>query len=127
MRITETPEGLRIDLMDRADFEMFSLATDRLTPRAARMVDEVGRAIAPMPGRVAIRGHTDSRPYADKGGMNNWRLSSARAESTRIALLRAGVATARIDRIEGVADRYPLVPADRFDPRNRRISITLSR
>ncbi|MDP3782017.1 MAG: flagellar motor protein MotB, partial [Sphingopyxis sp.] len=28
-------------------------------------------------------------------------------------------------RIEGVADREPYVPSDRYEPRNRRISITL--
>ena len=31
---------------------------------------------------------------------------------------------ARISRIEGVADRNPFVPQNRYDPRNRRISIT---
>ena len=32
----------------------------------------------------------------------------------------------RIARIEGVADRKPFVPQNRYDPRNRRISITLA-
>jgi chemotaxis protein MotB len=31
----------------------------------------------------------------------------------------------RFARIEGVADREPFIPQDRFDPRNRRMSITL--
>jgi chemotaxis protein MotB len=58
--------------------------------------------------------------------MNNWMLSTARAESTRAALQLSGVPIARISRIEGVADREPFVPSDRYDPRNRRISITLA-
>ncbi len=36
-----------------------------------------------------------------------------------------GINSNRFSRIEGVADREPYVPSNRFDPRNRRISITL--
>ena len=32
----------------------------------------------------------------------------------------------RFARIEGVADREPYVPADRYDPRNRRMSVILA-
>ncbi len=32
----------------------------------------------------------------------------------------------RFNRIEGVADREPFIPSDRYDPRNRRMSITLA-
>jgi chemotaxis protein MotB len=38
----------------------------------------------------------------------------------------AGVGPDRFARIEGVADREPYVPADRYDPRNRRMSIVLA-
>jgi chemotaxis protein MotB len=34
IRFTETPEGLRIDLVDGADFSMFALGSDQLMPRA---------------------------------------------------------------------------------------------
>ena len=57
--------------------------------------------------------------------MNNWMLSTARAETTRTVLEGSGVPLPRFTRIEGVADREPYVAGDRFDPRNRRISITL--
>jgi chemotaxis protein MotB len=74
---------------------------------------------------VIVRGHTDSLPYAAGRTTNNWTLSAARAETTRGALEAAGVPLARIARIEGVADRQPFVAGNRYDPRNRRISITL--
>jgi chemotaxis protein MotB len=57
--------------------------------------------------------------------MNNWLLSTARAESTRATLHGSGIPISRFARIEGVAERDPYVPEDRYDPRNRRISITL--
>lgn len=122
---TESDEGLRIDLMDEADFSMFRVGTDQLLPAAQRLVREVGQAIAGVPNPVIIRGHTDSLPYAAGRTTNNWTLSAARAESTRGTLETAGIPLARIARIEGVADRQPYVASDRYDPRNRRISITL--
>ena len=59
--------------------------------------------------------------------MNNWSLSAGRAEATRQALLRQGIAESRYRRIEGVADREPLIRDQPSDPRNRRISILLMR
>ena len=121
----ESEEGLRIDLMDEADFSMFRVGTDQLLPAAQRLVREVAQVISGVPNPVIVRGHTDSLPYAAGRSTNNWTLSAARAESTRGALEGAGIPVARISRIEGVADRQPYVASNRYDPRNRRISITL--
>lgn len=123
---TEDDEGLRIDLMDEADFSMFRVGTDQLLPEARRLVQEVAQVISGVPNAVVVRGHTDSLPYSAGQTMNNWMLSTARAESTRATLQRSGVSLDRIARIEGVADRDPFVPEDRYDPRNRRISVTLA-
>jgi len=123
---TEDDEGLRIALVDEADFSMFRVGTDQLLPRARRLVEEVARVINGLPNGIIVRGHTDGLPYAQGRTMNNWMLSAARAESTRSVLQLSGVPIARVQRIEGVADRTPFVPNDRYDPRNRRISITLA-
>jgi chemotaxis protein MotB len=121
---TQSDEGLRIDLVDNADYSMFEVGTDRFTAKAQKLVREVAQVISGVPNRVVVRGHTDSRPYVRGQVMNNWLLSTARAETTRTALERTGVLLPRFSRIEGVADREPFV-SDRLDPRNRRISITL--
>ena len=126
VRFTETREGLRIDLVDQADFSMFAIGTDRLLPKARRLIGAVAEVIAGVPNQVVVRGHTDALPYASGRTMNNWMLSTARAEATRAALHQSSVALARFARIEGVADREPYVEADRYDPRNRRMSITLA-
>ena len=126
VRLVETREGLRIDLVDEADFSMFNLATDQLLPSARKLIGEVADVIAGVPNQVIVRGHTDALPYAAGRTMNNWMLSTARAEATRAALFAAGLGIERFARIEGVADREPYVPADRYDPRNRRMSIILA-
>jgi chemotaxis protein MotB len=126
IRFSEDDEGLRIDLMDEADFSMFRVGTDQLLPQAQRLVQEVARVIAEVPNSIVVRGHTDALPYAAGRTMNNWMLSTGRAESTRATLHAAGIPAPRFSRIEGVAERDPFVPNDRYDPRNRRISITLA-
>ncbi|WP_019833851.1 flagellar motor protein MotB [Sphingomonas sp. PR090111-T3T-6A] len=126
VRFTETPDGLRIDIVDGADFSMFALGSDVLVPRAAQLIGEVASTIADVPNGVIVRGHTDALPYAAGRQVNNWTLSSARAEATRKRLADGHVAPDRFVRIEGVADREPFVPQDMYDPRNRRMSITLA-
>jgi chemotaxis protein MotB len=125
VRFTETREGLRIDLVDEADFSMFVSGTNQLTPDAMRLLDEVSVLVRELPNGLIIRGHTDAAPYARGTGMNNWKLSAERAEITRAIFAQRGIGPDRFLRIEGVADREPYVPSDKFDPRNRRMSITL--
>ncbi|HEX4739524.1 MAG TPA: flagellar motor protein MotB [Allosphingosinicella sp.] len=126
VRLVETREGLRIDLVDQANFSMFSLATDQLLPQARKLIGEVAQVIGGVPNRVIVRGHTDALPYSSGRTMNNWMLSTARAEATRAALASAGIGSDRFARIEGVAENEPYVPSDRYDPRNRRMSIILA-
>jgi chemotaxis protein MotB len=124
IRFVRVHDGLRIDMVERADFSMFESASSAFSPEALTMVRTVAGAIKATPNRLTVRGHTDSRRYA-AGSANNWTLSTARADSTRRVLATAGVDERRFRRIEGVADTDPFNPEDRTDPRNRRISVTL--
>ena len=125
IRFVPTRDGLRIDLIDDADFSMFALGTTALEPAAAALIGTIAKSVAPMGNQLSVRGHTDNVPYGDPGTMNNWMLSSGRAEATRRKLHADGVVDGRFDRIEGVADREPFIAANPADPRNRRVSITL--
>ena len=126
LRIVRDREGLRIEVIDKSDFSMFALGTTRLLPRAQALIEEIAKSIAAMPNRIAVRGHTDSVPFSGGGMRNNWSLSAERADATRQLLVGAGVAPDRFARIEGVADTDPFISNDPSDPRNRRISVTLS-
>lgn len=125
VRVTMTPEGIRLDLMDDADFSMFRLGTTVLTPSAQQLIQAIAQAIGPETGGLTVRGHTDSLQWRPGDPANNWSLSAGRAEATRQALMRYGVAETRFRRIEGVAAQEPLIPANPTDPRNRRMSILL--
>jgi chemotaxis protein MotB len=123
--IDETHEGLRIQLVDREERPMFPLGSAEPFDYTRQVLTLVTQAIASLPNKVSIRGHTDSLPYADGKRYDNWDLSSARALASRRIMTGAGLTEERIEGVVGRADRDPLFPATPEDPRNRRISIIL--
>jgi chemotaxis protein MotB len=125
VRMVQTTEGIRIDLIDDADFSMFRLGTTVLVPEAVGLLRILADTVGGEASAIQIRGHTDSLPWRGQQ-INNWSLSAGRAEATRQALMHFGVDEKRFRRIDGVADREPLIVKDARDPRNRRISITLA-
>ena len=130
VKLVATPEGIRIDLVDDANFSMFELGTTVLTADATSLLQAISATVQDESGGLTIRGHTDALQFRDAAGgaamgTNNWSLSAGRAEATRQAMMRDGIAEPRFRRIEGVADREPLVQDNPSDPRNRRISILL--
>jgi chemotaxis protein MotB len=127
VRMVDTTEGIRIDLVDDADFSMFRMGTTMLTPEATQLLRAIADTVRPELGGLTVRGHTDATPWRTNGGANNWSLSAGRAEATRQSLIRTGIAEERFRRIEGVADRELLIKDHPEDPRNRRISILLMR
>jgi len=125
IRVQVVEQGVRIDMIDDAKFSMFALGTTVLVPEAREMIDIVAETLVEKDVMLAIRGHTDSLPWRKGVAANNWSLSTGRSEATRQALMQAGLTGDRYTRIEGVADKEPLIPENPADPRNRRISILL--
>ncbi len=124
--VDRTPEGLRIQIIDRDKFSMFPSGGAIPYERARDLLLLVGKIIARMPNKISVTGHTDGLPFTIGSGRDNWSLSTERANTSREYLVKAGVPDQNIARVSGLADRDPLV-ADPKDPRNRRISIVLLR
>jgi chemotaxis protein MotB len=123
--ITRDKDGLRIEIIDKADFAMFPSGGMSMQGKASSLISEIAASLADIPNKVAIRGHTDSVQFQNPEGRNNWSLSAERAEVTRSLLEKKGIKENRFARIEGVADTDPFNPKDPRDPRNRRMSITV--
>ena len=123
--IDRTPEGMRIQVIDREGRPMFASGSARLLPRTEKLIALVAAAIRFTPNKVRISGHTDSQPFRRKDGYSNWELSSDRAQASRRVLVDGGLTTERIASVEGRASRDPLLPEDTRSQRNRRISILL--
>lgn len=125
--IDRTPEGLRIQIIDRDKFSMFPSGGSVPYERARDLIQLVGKVVAKLPNNISITGHTDGTPFSAGSRRDNWTLSTERANVSREYLVNAGVDEKRIARVSGLADREPFTPNDPKDPRNRRLSIVLLR
>ncbi|MDF2366501.1 flagellar motor protein MotB [Sneathiella sp.] len=124
--IDMTPEGLRIQIVDQFNESMFESGSSNITPRIRALVGQIAQSIEELPNSLSISGHTDSASF-NGGDYTNWELSSDRANASRRALLDAGLAPDRIEKVAGRADMDPLIADDPSNPGNRRISIVLLR
>lgn len=124
VEVNATPEGLLVSLLDDAKFGMFEIGSAKPRPELVLVMGKVGDVLKNLPGRIVVRGHTDSRAYKH-GGYDNWRLSSERAQMAYYMLVRGGIAKSRFFAIEGRADRDPKIPSDTEAAENRRIDILI--
>ena len=126
--IEHTPEGLRIQVIDKEGRSMFALGSARMFERTQKLLGKISNIMQTLPNKIKITGHTDSIPFrGGSGGYGNWELSSDRAQSARRALVAGGLPADRVESVTGRAARDPLVPDDPTSARNRRISIMLLR
>ncbi len=125
--IDSTPEGLRIQIVDRDGYSLFATGSAILAGKSRRLVSLVGMVLRRLPNKITITGHTDNTPFPRASRRNNWQLSAERAQSSLTAIMAAGVPQNRVRAIIGKADREPLVKDDPKNPQNRRISIVLLR
>jgi len=124
--IDETPEGLRIQLVDQEGRSMFNQGSTQPNDRAKVLLRAISKTINQLPNRISIYGHTSASP----GGVKpegDWALSSARADGSRKVLQGAGVDPDRVYQVSGKAGSEPLYPDDPMLPGNRRIAIVLLR
>ena len=124
--IDQTPEGLRIQLIDQEGRSMFERGSPQPTERARRLLAAVGETVMRLPNRITISGHTDARPSTNDA-YSNWELSSDRANAARRVLKDSGVSVDRIYQVAGKAGSEPLFPDAPDLAGNRRISIVLLR
>lgn len=120
-----TPEGLRIQIVDKQNRPMFDTGSATLEPYTVAILHELAGFIDQAPNRISISGHTDDAPYSGTRGYSNWELSADRANAARRALLEGGLAGDKVARVVGLADIVPFDKANPSDPINRRISIIL--
>ena len=124
--VDQTPEGLRIQLVDQEGRSMFKEGSAEPNDRAKVLLQAVARVVNKLPNRVTIAGHTSASADGVKPA-SDWALSSSRADTARQILQTAGVDADRIYQVAGKADSDPLYPDDPLLPGNRRITIVLLR
>jgi chemotaxis protein MotB len=124
--VEQTPEGLRIQIVDQEGRSMFNAGDAAPNDRARRLLVAISGAITQLPNRMTISGHTDGSAPNGRYA-SNWELSAARANEARRILVAQGIPNNRFYQIAGRADSEPLFSDDPTLPGNRRIAITLLR
>jgi chemotaxis protein MotB len=124
--VDQTPEGLRIQLIDQEGRSMFEQGSTKPNERARVLLRAVSRVVNQLPNRLTIAGHTSASDNGDRPA-SDWQLSAARADSSRAILQEAGVNADRIYQVSGKAASDPLYPDDPTLAGNRRIALVLLR
>ncbi len=125
--IDNTPEGLRIQLVDQEGLAMFPSGGSEMYLHTRKVLELVAKVINEMPQQIAISGHTDATKFVNEAGYSNWELSADRANNARRVLKNLHIPEERIARIVSRAATEPLMPEDPTNARNRRLSIVLLR
>ncbi|MDX1974270.1 MAG: flagellar motor protein MotB [Rickettsiales bacterium] len=125
--IRETPEGLKIDMIDDPKTPMFYPGGAMLTDTGKKVLDAMANIISKTPNNISITGHTDASGATGNPQYTNWELSSDRANTSRRFLSSTQLEQERVMKIMGLADRELLTPQEPSSPRNRRITIVLMR
>jgi chemotaxis protein MotB len=121
--MTVTNEGLRIELTESEKGTFFDSGSPKISGDGSAMLTLLAQELGKLPNKIALEGHTDSRPYAQGSNYGNWELSVDRANAARRLMQREGIRPDQITQVRGFADQRLRKPADALDPSNRRISL----
>ncbi len=118
-----TPEGLRIQIVDKENRPMFDRSQVELKNHTIGILHEMGKLINTVPNRISITGHTDALRYSNRPDYSNWELSADRANAARRALIDGGMSEDKIARVIGLGSSANFDKDNPLAASNRRISI----
>ena len=124
VQVVADEKGVKISVTEQFDFGMFEIGSALPRRELVLAMEKIGRTLSEQKGKITIGGHTDARPFRSEN-YDNWRLSSARAQSAYYMLVRGGLEESRVTEVVGHADRDLKDKADPFGAANRRIEILL--
>ena len=123
MLLDMTPDGLRVQILDRENRPMFATGSARLQREMRVILRQLGPVLNGMPNSISITGHTDATQYATgEREYSNWELSADRANTARRELVAGGMDETKVRRVLGLSSTVNLV-SDPYADANRRISI----
>lgn len=132
-----TPEGLRIQIIDKEKRPMFAAGSEKLKPYTRVILRELAKTITKYaPNQISITGHTDVSAFGKgiieyetvdgevlRKQYSNWELSGDRANAARRELVKGGLPIKQVGRVVGLASSVLFDKKDPYSPINRRISI----
>jgi chemotaxis protein MotB len=125
--IQDTPEGLKIDMIDDPQKPMFLPGGAVLTDMGKKVLDSMANMIMKTPNNITINGHTDAGGGTENPLYTNWELSADRANGARRFLSTTQLEPERVMKVVALAGKELLTPQEPNSPRNRRITFILLR
>jgi chemotaxis protein MotB len=124
LRMDQTADGLRIQVIDDQGRPMFDAGSAHVKDYMRELMRSIGQLVDQADGQVVLSGHTDASPYSGgERGYSNWELSADRANASRRELLAGGLREDRVVRVLGLGSSVPFDGADPLSPLNRRITV----
>ncbi|HZQ48237.1 MAG TPA: flagellar motor protein MotB [Verrucomicrobiae bacterium] len=127
VKLDLTPEGLCINVFDRAHKPIFEPQSTKLTPYGdwvfATLAWEISRYTS---FAIELEGHTESGNAPLREDYGDWEISSDRANAVRRKLLEHGVATRQIRKVAGYGSTLPMPNEEPGAEINRRVTVLLN-
>jgi chemotaxis protein MotB len=117
-------KGLTVSLTDGVLYESGEAV---LLPHGVKILQAIGPKLSTFDNPVTVEGHTDNKPIRNPHFVDNWELSSARANTVvRFFLSKYHLDPNRLA-ASGFADTRPLVPNDTpaHQATNRRVVVLI--
>lgn len=118
-----TPEGLRIQIVDKENRPMFDSGSAELKSYTKVILHELAKTINTVPNRISLTGHTDASRFVGRENYSNWELSADRANASRRELVIGGLAAPKVIKVMGLSSIVLFNKAEPNHPINRRIAI----
>lgn len=126
MLLDMTPDGLRVQIIDKHNRPMFATGSAQVQSYMRDILRELGPIFNELPNSISVAGHTDDTQYASgEREYSNWELSADRANAARKELVAGGMSEPKVKRILGLSSSVSLIKDNPNAAVNRRISIVV--
>ena len=71
IRVDMTPEGMRIQLVDKQGGSLFPSGSAQMPERTRALVNQIAQIISALPNNLSVSGHTDATPFTAGAGYTN--------------------------------------------------------
>lgn len=123
VQITITADGLRVEMLETEKGMFFESGSAVPTGSGQELIAGLAKELGTLPNKLAIEGHTDSKPYSGAREYSNWELSTDRANAARRIMQAEGLRADQVTQVRGFADQRLRTPKDPFNAANRRVSV----
>ena len=127
VKLEMTPDGITINVFDRAHKPIFEPQSTRFTPYGQWVFSTLAWEIARSTNfSVELEGHTESGNAPISSDYGDWEISADRATAVRRKLLESGVQPRQIIKVAGFGDTVPMPQREPSDDINRRVTVMLN-